>query len=121
MKTFLAKDVAAEVRRIIVDAAGAKFTDAQLALAINSALKAVIIDAPASRYTSLVAFTDEVTLTITGTSGTTIADTDAVPLDLRWQKAVTHHTAYLLFSQDDRSTVNAEYAKEQYKLYVEAL
>jgi len=121
MKTFLAKDIAAEVRRIINDAAGAKFTDAQLALAINAAIKTLLIDAPVSRYTSLVAFTDEATLTITGTSGTTIADTDAVPLDVRWAKAVTHYTAYLCFSQDDRSTVNADYAKEQLKLYGEAL
>lgn len=121
MKTFLAKDIAADVRRIINDAAGAKFTDAQLAIAMNSAIRTVFLDAPASRHTSLVAFTDEAAVTITGTGGTTIAATDAVPLDIFWYKAVMHYTAYLCFSQDDRSTVNAQYAADQLKLYKEAL
>ena len=62
MTTFLGTAVESEVRLIVNDAAEAKFSDATMLIAVNAALRAVLKDAPASRYTALNAYVDSVTL-----------------------------------------------------------
>lgn len=119
MTTFLGTDVKSEVQAILNDTT--VWTDPKLTVNINAAIQAVFLDAPAARYTSPVALTDEVKLTLTGTSGTTMANTDAIAMDIRWKKAIVHYTAFLCFNQSDRNTANAAFATEQYKLYERAL
>lgn len=119
MNTFLAKDVKADVQQILNDTT--VWTDAKLTVNINAAIRQITLDRPAARYTSPVAFTDGAVFVMTGSTGTAIADTDAVPLDVRWRTPLTHYVAFLCFNQSDRNTANAAFATEQLRLYKESL
>jgi len=119
MKTFLAKDVKADCQKQLNDTT--EWTDADYSVFINMAIRRVMRDASASRYTSPVAFTDEAVFTMTGTGGTSIAVADVIALDVRWQDAVTQYVLYLCFNQPDRSTTNKAFADEAFRRYEESL
>lgn len=119
MKTFLAKDVKADCQKQLNSTT--EWTDADFSTFINMAIRKVMRDVPASRFTSPVAFTDEALFTMTGSSGTAIADTDAIALDVRWRDLVTQYVLYLCFNQPDRSTTNKTFADEALRRYEELL
>lgn len=119
MTTFLGTDVKSEVQAILNDTT--VWTDPKLAVNINAAIQAVLKESPAARFSSPIALKEEIKLTLTGTSGTTMANTDAIAMSVFWKKAVVHYTAFLCFNQSDRNTANAAFAAEQYKLYERAL
>lgn len=111
MKTFTTASVKAALQQILNDTT--EWTDAELIVNINRAIRQVFVDRPAARYSSPVAFTDEAAIT-------SLSSGD-VGLDIRWQDAVIHYAAAQCLLQNDRSTHNADLAKEQLQLYEGAL
>lgn len=110
MTTFTGTQVKADVQAILNDTT--EWTDPEILAFINLALQSVCVDAPASRYSSPVAFGGDLSIAAIATD---------INMDVRWKKAVTHYTAFLCFNQSDRNTSNAAFASEQYRLYKEAL
>lgn len=110
MTTFTGTQVKTDVQAILNDTT--EWTDAEILAFLNLAVQQVSVDAPASRYSSPVSFGGNMGIAALAT---------AVNMDIRWKNAVVHYTAFLCFNQSDRSTSNAAFAAEQYRLYKEAL
>lgn len=119
MQAIIAKDVLDQVRIILSDS-GTKWSDAVIVANMRLAARAVKREAPASAYTTPVAFDENATLTPSGDAGA-LADTDTVDLDVYYQDALTHYTAYLCFGQSTRDTVNKTLADREKAVYEECL
>jgi hypothetical protein len=122
MQAIVAQDVADQVRIILNDTVSGSYKWADDVIVANMKLaeRAVKRDAPASAFTTPVAFNEGSTLTPSGTEGA-LASTDTIDLDVFYQDALTHYTAHLCFSQSTRDTVNKALADREKALYVESL
>lgn len=111
MKTFTGATVKADLQQILSDTT--EWSDAKLIINVNAALRQLFADRPSARYTSPFEFTDECAVTA--------LDSTAVGIDIRWYSALVHYAAYLCLLQSDRSTHNADLAKEQLTQYMGAI
>ena len=110
MRTFTADTIVTDVNNLY---GGTVATGVQL-ININAALRQLLIDAPSARFSSPIAFTDEITV-----AGLT--NTDTVAVDIRWKQALVYFATALAFGLADRSSVNIERQGYYMKKYLEAL
>jgi len=118
MKAFPAKEIYGEIRQILGDTTAGAYviSDAKLLINVNAAIRALFRDAPASSYTSPVAFRDEADIAVFEID----TDTD-IEVDEYWKQALVYYTCARCFYDDDRNTASIERGDALMKKYKEAL
>ena len=106
MTVILGTDMEADVRLILNDAGAASWTQAQIVKEINAGIRAVIRERPSAAYTTLVTLDTEVTLTMTGSGGTSLGSTDSIAIDSLYRDYIANYAAAKCLLQDARNTVN---------------
>jgi len=118
MKAFPASEIYGEIRQVLGDTTPGAYviSDAKLLINVNAAIRALFRDAPASSYTSPVAFRDSADLTVFEIDTAT-----DIEVDKYWKQALVYFTCARCFYDDNRNTASIERGDALMKKYKDAL